>query len=452
MQYYEVAPTKVIRQNSVSFTYSSTRPLAPGQIVTIEVGRKQLPGVVLNEVGKPAYETKPITNVIETVPLPRHLLTLAQWLSDYYGTHLALVLQTVLPRGVQKSRRLKPKQQAASVRDRTTIVFTDDQTHAIETIDATATGSVLLHGVTGSGKTAVYVEAAKKAVAAGRSVIVLVPEIALTSQLVDEFSSHFDDVILTHSKQTESDRHQAWREALTATGPRVAIGPRSALFTPLSSVGLIIIDEAHEPSFKQEQSPRYSALRAASVLAETAKAKLVLGSATPLISDYYVATETGRPIVTLGKRARSGAVKPTVELVDMTKRAGFKRHRFLSDTLIGAIESTVAEGNQALIFHNRRGSAATTLCEQCGWSAACIRCFVPLALHADEHSLRCHICGYTERVPTSCPVCGSTDVIHKGIGTKLIESELTKLFPGRTIARFDVALRVKSQKLSTNVP
>lgn len=437
MHYYEVAPNQIIRANSAFFTYSSSEQLAVGQIVSIEVGKKSLIGVVLRQTAKPIYDTKPITSSIEEAPLPEPLVSLALWLSQYYATHLATVLQTILPRGLQKTRRARTSSPRESLRERTTIVFTEEQTSALDTIEQMTPGSALLHGVTGSGKTHVYIELAKRAIARGESVIVLVPEIALTSQLVDEFSHHFDAITLAHSRQTEAERHQAWRDVLTNQSPRVVIGPRSALFLPLTTIGLIVIDEAHEPSFKQEQAPRYSALRAASMLARYHNAKLVLGSATPAISDRYLAEQSGRPIMRMHKRAKDGAVAPTITLVDMTKRQSFKRQRFLSDVLLSQLEETFANGNQALIFHNRRGSASTTLCENCGWSAGCPRCFVPMTLHADKHHLRCHICGHTDKVPTSCPECHHANIVHKGIGTKLIESELRKLFPDKVIMRFD---------------
>ncbi|MDB5187404.1 MAG: hypothetical protein JWM07_876, partial [Candidatus Saccharibacteria bacterium] len=437
MHYYEVAPNQIIRATSASFTYASDAALPIGTLVVIEVGKKSLSGVILRSVAKPKYETKLISSVIEDTPLPEQLILLAEWLSAYYATHLATVLQTILPRGVQKARRDRKIIARETFRDRTNIVFTSEQNTAIATVETMTPGTALLHGVTGSGKTHVYIELAKRTLARGQSVILLVPEIALTSQLVDEFSHHFQDTILTHSRQTEAERHLAWRDSLTSDTPRVAIGPRSALFLPLSHIGLIIIDEAHEPSFKQEQSPRYSALRAASVLASYHQAKVVLGSATPSIADYYLAEKSGRPIITMTTRARDNAIAPTISLVDMTKRANFKQHRFLSDKLLAQLAETFASGNQALVFHNRRGSASTTLCENCAWSAMCTRCFIPLTLHADKHHLRCHVCGVIESVPTSCPECGAADIIHKGIGTKLIESELRKLFPDKIIARFD---------------
>jgi primosomal protein N' (replication factor Y) len=437
MHYYEVAPTQIIRATSASFTYAFEEQLAIGQLVSVEVGKKVLVGVIIKAVKKPAYETKQILAAIESASLPAPLVSLALWLSSYYVTHLAMVFQVMLPRGIQKNRRASQASPQESFRDRTKNVLNKDQLTAVAAVNNMSPGSALLHGITGSGKTAVYIELARQTLAAGKSVIVLVPEIALTSQIVDEFSQHFSDVVLVHSRQTESQRHKIWQETRASTTPRLVVGPRSALFAPLASVGLIVIDEAHEPSFKQEQSPRYSALRAASVLAKFHEGKVVLGTATPSIADYYLYDQSDRPIITMNTRARHDTTEPTISLVNMTQRTHFKHHRFFSDTLLSQLEKTFADGNQALIFHNRRGSASTTLCENCGWSAICPRCFVPFTLHADKHRLQCHICGTNENVPTSCPECGSTDILHKGIGTKLIESELKKLYPTKVIARFD---------------
>lgn len=438
MPYYEVAPTQIVRSGADSFTYASEEPLTIGHVVRISIGKKLMNGVVIAEVAKqPTYAVKPIESVLEPRPLPRQYVGLAHWLSTYYMTPLAVVLQSLLPSGLHKNRRLKAQSQSVITRKRTHFLLNETQTSAIQKINNASAGTILLHGITGSGKTAVYIELARQTIAAGKSVTVLVPEIALTSQLVAEFSTHFKDILLTHSRQTEAERHDVWRRALNAENPQVIIGPRSALFMPVHNLGLIVIDEAHEPSYKQEQSPRYHAARAAHFLAEQAGAKLILGSATPSVIDYYLAESTGRPIVTMDKLAVQSAHKPSVQLVDMTKRTHFKRHRFLSDAAITQIEHDTASDKQALIFHNRRGSAPTTLCESCGWQAGCPNCFVPLTLHADIHQLRCHICGFTSRVPTSCPQCGSVNIIHKGIGTKLIESEIKKLFPKLNVARFD---------------
>ena len=436
MFYYEVSPVGIVRQDSTSFTYASEQELRIGSVVRIEVGKKNRTGVVLKSVSQPRYNTKPIEHVVEANPLPEPLIKLAEWISQYYQTHLGLVWQTVLPSGVEKRRRDRAEVDHTSLRERAKFVLNPTQTAALDQIRKASPGSILLHGITGSGKTAVYIELAKETLAAGKSVIVLTPEIGLTPQIVDEFSQHFSDILLTHSRQTEAERHKTWQRALRAATPFVAIGPRSALFLPLKNIGLIVIDEAHEPSYKQEQSPRYSALRAASILAANQQAKLVLGSATPLVADYYTAQQAERPIVKMLESARQ-TTPADIKLVDMTKRQSFKKHRFLSDDLIASLNESLESGHQSLIFHNRRGSASTTLCDECGWQAGCPRCFVPLTLHADAHQLRCHICGLNDRVPTSCPSCGSADIIHKGIGTKLIESELSKLFPGKKIVRFD---------------
>ena len=437
MHYYEVAPTRIVRASSAVFTYASVDPIAIGQLVVVSVGNKSMTGVVLKAVPEPSFEAKLIDTLLPYSPLPSHLLDVALWMSEYYSSHLATVFQTILPRGVEKTRRPRTMTASAAIRKKTSYTLNKSQRHALHTIASSSPGTVILHGITGSGKTAVYIEAAKQALARGESSIILVPEIALTSQLVDEFSGHFNNVILAHSKQTEAERHTIWTEALRSQEPRVAIGPRSALFMPLRSVGLVVIDEEHEPSFKQEQSPRYSAQRTASILVSTTGGRLILGSATPLVTDYYFAEKAKRPIIAMDAPAREDAVPARVQLIDMTKKPNFKKHRFISDELLAKLSETFASGKQALIFHNRRGSASITLCDNCGWSALCPRCFVPLTLHSDQHILRCHICDFKDKVPSSCPSCHETEILHRGIGTKLIESELARLFPTVTIGRFD---------------
>jgi primosomal protein N' (replication factor Y) (superfamily II helicase) len=436
MNYYEVAPTKIVRLGADTFTYASEAPLAVGQLVLIEVGKKQLSGMVVKQVAQPDYATKPIVSLIDETPVPKALVDTALWLSQYYLTPLALVLQAVLPTGLTKNRRAVATPAALPVRDRTKIVFNADQEAALKVLSG-GEGTYILQGVTGSGKTELYKELTRRAITEGKSAIILTPEIGLTPQLVAEFTHDFPGLLLTHSQQTEAERHRTWLEALHSTEPRVVIGPRSALFLPLKNVGLIVIDEAHEPSYKQEQAPRYSALRVATMLGRFHHATVVFGSATPSVADRYVAEETGRPIAFMKERARQNATPPEVTVIDNKTRSNFKRHRFLSDPLLLAIEQNLASNRQTLIFHNRRGSAATTLCENCGWTALCPNCFVPLTLHTDHYQLMCHLCGHHEKVPTVCPVCQHADIIHKGIGTKLIESELKRVFPKAAVARFD---------------
>ncbi len=438
MYYYLVAPVSIIRNDESAFTYHSTTPLPIGTIVRVPAGRRQVTGVVIKEAAKPQFDTKPIGTTLAPHPLPAPLLSLAQWMSSYYVAHLALVLQTILPAGLHKQRRQKhngPKNNVS--RNRTHIVLTAEQQAAITRINEHPQGTILLHGVPGSGKTQVYIEAVKQVLRAKKSSIVLVPEIALTPQLVAEFKHHFSHIVVTHSHMTEAERHRAWQEVLEATGPLIVIGPRSAIFMPITNLGLIVLDEAHEPSYKQDQSPKYSALRTASVLASLhGQAKVVLGSATPSVNDYYLAEHTKSPIIELTKPAIANEI-PAVGLVDLRRKELFREHHFISDALLGAIREALHQGQQALIFHNRRGTAPTTLCTSCGWSALCVACFVPLTLHADQHQLLCHLCGRQQKVPPSCPICHNPSIIFRGIGTKLIESEIRKLFPKATIARFD---------------
>lgn len=437
MEYYLVTPLAITHASDAGLTYHSDIVFDIGTIVLVPVGKKMVPGIITHRVAKPSFVTKPIESALESVPLPQSLIDLASWMAAYYDTHPVTVWQSLLPRGLQKKRRSSSKIISHPERKRTHIVFNKEQQQAINTIWEQPRGTSMLHGVTGSGKTAIYIELAKKTIESGRSAIVLVPEIALTSQIIAEFLPAFPDLIVTHSTMTEAERHSTWQKVLHASTPQLIIGPRSALFSPVKDLGLVIIDECHEPSFKQEQAPRYSALRAAARLTDIQNARLVLGSATPSVADYYVATETGRPVIRLANQARPDTVAPTVHVVDMTKKLNFGRHRFLSDPLIKNMTETIASGKQVLLFHNRRGTAPMTLCENCGWSAACPRCFVPLTLHGDQFILRCHICDHTERVPTSCPECGQANIIHKGIGTKLLHDEVSKLFPQAKIMRFD---------------
>ncbi len=437
MAFYVVSPLKITHAREHLLTYQSTKTLSPGQLVSVPVGTKTVPAVVIEKTTKPAFATKEIIDIIVPTPLPKPLIALHTWMSQYYASHPATVWRTLLPSGLTKKRRPSKTTLDIPVRKQEKIALTTEQTNALDTILARPTGTSLLHGVTGSGKTAVYRELALKTIASGRSVIILVPEIALTSQLLAEFVPYFDNVHVTHSTMTESNRHTLWLQLLASTEPQVVIGPRSALFMPVRGLGLVVIDECHEPAFKQEKSPRYSALRAASVLTTAAKARLVLGSATPNIADYYLAGVTNSPIATLSKPARADALLPSSKLVDMTKPLNFTRSQFLSNSLLEGVQNALDNNTQALLFHNRRGSAPITLCEQCGWSAGCSRCFVPLTLHADEFRLRCHVCNHTERIPTNCPECSYAKIIHKGIGTKRVEEELRKFFPRARITRFD---------------
>ena len=267
--------------------------------------------------------------------------------------------------------------------------------------------------------------------------MLLVPEIALTGQLVKVFQETFKSgVVLIHSRQTEVERQRIFDSLLLSDGPRIVIGPRSALFAPLDNLGLIIIDEEHESTYYQENAPKYSAVRVASKMSQTLKIPCILGSATPTVEDFYLARKRDS-LVVLSEKAKKTAVKPEVTVIDFKKRDNFSKNRYFSNALIAAISANLKKGRQTLIFHNRRGSAPLTICESCGEELLCPNCFLPLTLHVDTYEMQCHTCGYKRRVPSACPSCGGVNLIHKGFGTKLLENELSRLFPEARVKRFD---------------
>lgn len=433
MHYYLVAPAKTFHETDNLLTYASDSPLKIGHLVEISLGRQTTYGIVVKNTTKPDFPTKPIIRLLYDQPLPPQLLKALTWLTDYYRCPMSAVVQAMLPRGITKQRRAthQPASTMASQTLAATIPLNAAQQHALAAISSNPANTILLHGITGSGKTNIYLALAHQTLAASQSVILLVPEIALTSQLVQNFQAHFKDVILLHSQQTEAVRHRLWEQALRATTPQIIIGPRSALFAPVAQLGLIIIDEAHEPSYHQDQNPKYSALRLAAIMSKT-----LLGSATPLVADYYICQQH-HAVIELNELAIKSAKATHISVIDLKNRPDFTRSHILSNPLIASIQTSLDHHQQSLIFHNRRGTAPLTICDHCGWQALCTNCFLPLVLHADQYTMRCHTCGRHYPVPTACPDCGNAAIHHKGFGTKLIEAELHKLFPNARLARFD---------------
>lgn len=430
MKYYLIAPAKTFHSSDNLLTYSSETPLKIGQIVAIPLGCQSTIGIVVKNTTQPDFDTKSITKIIYEQPLPKKLVDALFWLSSYYRCPLSTVIQAALPRGITKNRRGKlPEAPNITPIDNP---LNSAQRTAIRAIEENPANTILLHGITGSGKTNIYIELCARTLAKNQSVILLVPEIALTSQLVRNFQQHFKNITLLHSNLTESLRHQLWEKILTDNQPQVIIGPRSALFAPVQDLGLIIIDEAHEPAYHQEQNPKYSASLLAGKLAKT-----VLGTATPLISDYYLC-KSHNAIVEINQLAIESDKHTNISVIDLKDRSDFTKSRILSNQLIESIKASLANHTQSMLFHNRRGTAPMTICDKCGWQALCPNCFLPLVLHADAFQMRCHTCARNFPVPTACPECKNASIHHKGFGTKLIEDELHRLFPSAKIARFDM--------------
>ena len=430
MKYYLIAPAKTFHSSDNLLTYSSETPLKIGQIVEIPLGRQSTIGIVVKNTTQPDFDTKSITKIIYEQPLPKKLVDALFWLSSYYRCPLSTVIQAALPRGITKNRRGKlPEAPNITPIDNP---LNSAQRAAIKAIEENPANTILLHGITGSGKTNIYIELCARTLAKNQSAILLVPEIALTSQLVRNFQQHFKNITLLHSNLTESLRHQLWEKILTDNQPQVIIGPRSALFAPVQDLGLIIIDEAHEPAYHQEQNPKYSASLLAGKLAKT-----VLGTATPLISDYYLC-KSHNAIVEINQLAIESDKHTSISVIDLKDHSDFTKSRILSNQLIESIKASLANHTQSMLFHNRRGTAPMTICDKCGWQALCPNCFLPLVLHADAFQMRCHTCARNFPVPTACPECKNASIHHKGFGTKLIEDELHRLFPSAKIARFDM--------------
>ncbi|HEY6958455.1 MAG TPA: primosomal protein N', partial [Candidatus Limnocylindria bacterium] len=314
---------------------------------------------------------------------------------------------------------------------------TAGQAVALEAIIAAlgAGDAFLLHGVTASGKTEVYLRATTTALARGLGVVVLVPEIALTAQVVARFIARFGDrVALLHSALSAGERYDEWRRILDGVAD-VVVGSRSALFAPLARVGLVIVDEEQEPSYKQESAPRYHAVDTALALRRLCGAVVVLGSATPRVTTYHAAKEGRIRLLSLRERVADLPLPPTT-VVDLRLELRSGNRGTLSRALRLALERTIANAQQAILYLNRRGFATVVLCRDCGHVVACPACDIPFAYHLDG-DLVCHRCGRRARPPDTCPKCGSRRIRHLGVGTQRVEEEVREAVPGASLVRLD---------------
>jgi primosomal protein N' (replication factor Y) len=438
MHYYETLVVANNYKRTEPLTYRASQKLLPGQMLTVPLQRKHVPAVVLRTVPKPAFSVKAVASVVDVPPLPEQLLGLAQWMTNFYRAPIGQTMLQFLPSDLYKSLHTQGITTTTKTKLADLPPLTSEQASVLAQIDAATT--YLLHGDTGTGKTRIYLELARRTLAQDRSCVILTPEISLTPQLTLAFQQAFESetVITTHSGMSPASRRQLWLRALTSSRPLVIIGPRSALFMPLKDVGLIVLDEAHDQAYKQEQIPRYHASKVAAKLAELHRATLVLGSGTPALNDYYLATAKNRPILRMTNPARSSAIpRPDLSVVDLKDRKKFRSQQQLSNELLGKIADSLNNKQQSLLFLNRRGTARVVLCDQCGWQASCVHCNLPLTYHGDNHTLRCHTCGNQTPALPACPACGNAAITLKSIGTKAIANALQQHFPEARIARFD---------------
>lgn len=448
MYYYHVWVRSNQYRGKRALTYSSAEKLSAGSVVRVPLQRTVVCGVVFDETSAPrGVAVKPINSLVDLPPVPVELIRTVGWLQAYYRSSVGSAAQALLPAAIPQN--LPEITVTASPYSAPKLpALTPEQQEALGRFDGP--GTYLLHGRTGSGKTRLYQELATRVLAAGRSVLILSPEISLTSQLANNFAVFGRErVEVLHSAMTNAERFKAWRRIVMSTDPIIVIGARSALFSPIKNLGLLIVDEAHEPAYKQEQEPRYLASRVAASLAQAHNAQLVLGSATPSVVDYALAEERQRPIIRLRHLAIASQHQTNLTVIDLKNRENFSRSPHLSDQLITSISASLKKGEQSLLYLNRRGTARISLCQNCGWQSLCPNCDLPLTYHGDEHILRCHICNFVTNTPASCPVCGHVELIFKSVGTKAIVDEVRRLFPDARINRYD-SDNAKTERFENN--
>lgn len=326
--------------------------------------------------------------------------------------------------------------------------LTEEQKNAYnrveEAIDKNEYKQFLLYGVTGSGKTEVYLQLIEKVLKIGKNAIVLVPEISLTPQMLDRFISRFgkSDIAILHSKLSIGERHDEW-ERIRERKARIVIGARSAIFAPIENIGIIIIDEEHDSSYKSETNPRYNAKEIAKILAKENKAPLLLGSATPDINTFYNATNededgnTKTKLLTLTKRANESSL-PKVEIIDLKQELANGNRSMLSMELYNSIEENISQKRQTILFLNRRGYSTFIMCRNCGYTVKCPSCNISMTYHSYEKKLKCHYCSYEENLVTTCPECHSDKIRYFGTGTQKLEQEINKQFPNASTIRMDI--------------
>jgi primosomal protein N' (replication factor Y) len=419
-----------------------------GLRVRVPFGRKAKIGIVVglsDASDYPLAQLKFIEAVLRDLPpLPSDWFRLCEFCATYYQAPLGEVMLSTLPAGLRRTDPPKAQKARSAAKlppPHEPPELTGEQQAALEAIadDGSGFKAYLLHGVTGSGKTEVYLRLVERALRAGRQVLLLVPEINLTPQLEVRVSARFPEagLVSLHSELSEAARTRNWRAALDGRA-RIVLGTRLAIFTPLPELGLIVVDEEHDASFKQQDGMRYSARDVAVFRARERGVPIVLGSATPSLESWANATDTRTPsrytLLSLRERAVENARLPVVQRID-TRRE--KLQDGLSGALLLAIEKRLQQGEQSLVFLNRRGYAPVLTCTCCGWISRCSRCAANLVLHLADGRLRCHHCGFEARVPKACPSCGNQDIQPFGRGTQRLEVVLAERFPQARILRVD---------------
>ena len=438
--YFKVIPKAPLFK---SLTYKSLEQLKQGQRVKIPLGARRVSGLVLGQDLNDIRKFKQIKQILEIdknyPPLSPQRIRWLEWMSSYYHYPLGLVADLSFPQkgGVKRRKQEQEQSSVSFIKEKKKFLdLTTEQKDCSEKILKSEGFHVhLIHGVTGSGKTEIYKKLIAHILDQSLQALVLLPEIFLTPQIVKRFSESFPgETALLHSQITARQKNIVWQSLLKAE-KNLLVGTRSALFCPLPRLGLIIIDEEHDSSFKQEDKFRYHARDSAIVLAKELKIPVVLGSATPDFSSYKRALEGSYQLYELKKRAFKQKL-PKVTVVDLKEHSGKEKPFWLSDLLLKKIQDTVSKGKQVALFLNRRGQATALICSQCGHTRKCLNCDISLTLHGENYLL-CHYCSYLERKPSHCPSCKGANWLERGLGTQGVEKVIKKYFPDLKILRAD---------------
>ncbi|WP_413292219.1 primosomal protein N' [Bdellovibrio sp. HCB185ZH] len=435
-----------------ALTYSYAEPLMRGQLVNVPLGKRKTKGLVLGPTTEaPEFKVKAIDSIDpEYAPLPDAFVKWLEWLGNYYLHPVGQVVQSAFPplKKADKQRASKRAPVVPQLESDKLPELTPEQKSSIDGIAAHQGFSThLLFGVTGSGKTEVYLRLLDKVLKEGKRGLVLVPEISLTPQLIQRFARRFGDKIAAlHSQLTDRERTNQWWDVVEGR-KSILIGARSALFCPVPDLGLIIVDEEHEPSYKQDEKLKYNGRDAAVMMGKIMNCPVVLGSATPSLETWKNAQE-GRYFLHPLKNRVAGRALPDVEVIDLRKLKADDDHQklliekyshlpyWMSPQLFERMRETLDRGDQSALFLNRRGIAQMVVCPACGHTRECPNCDISLTLHAGSH-LVCHYCDYHEQMKKKCPDCKEGELEAIGLGTELLETDLARIFPGKVIARAD---------------
>jgi primosomal protein N' (replication factor Y) len=438
-----VVPLVTARAVARPFTYAVDDDVPVGAIVRVSFGRGRARGVVVGyeQQAPDGVEVRPVDGVVgEVAPA---LVELALWLADYYGSTPARALALVAPALPKRRKEQAPpaERQALDGEVEPPALSAPQQAAVARIVAGIDAGgaNLLLHGATGSGKTEVYLRACAAALERGLGAIVLVPEIALAPQTVGRVRQRFGDrVAILHSALTEAERRDE-RERIASGAARIVVGARSAIFAPVRGLGLIVVDEEHDPSYKQDSDPRYDARTVAAKRAALEGAVALYGSATPR-------PESWAALERLELGGRLGASLPPVTVVDLRREAGYP----LSAPLLRELRGVASRRGKAILLLNRRGVAPALHCRACGTTVRCESCDVALVLHGDG-SLRCHHCGFHGPAPAHCPACGSPDLARLGAGTQKLERELGRELPELELIRLDADAVAKPEQLAASL-